>query len=155
MERKSPFSRIHHIGVVVRDIDKTIDYLSSLGIGPFEPPHAEPPVTEKLVRGKPVDYSLKMSNAKMEGVNIELLQPVKGESVQKEFLESRGEGIQHIGFAVDDRDSLDSEVARLVKKGVKILSSIKRPGGGNAYLDTGVVGGVVIELMIMPPPMKK
>ena len=30
-------SRIHHIGIVVRDIEKAIEYYESLGIGPFEP----------------------------------------------------------------------------------------------------------------------
>jgi len=33
----TPFTKenFHHVGVIVRDMEKTIGYLSSLGIGPF------------------------------------------------------------------------------------------------------------------------
>jgi methylmalonyl-CoA/ethylmalonyl-CoA epimerase len=143
MTEKLPFSRFHHIGLVVRDIDKAIDCLSSLGIGPFESPWLDPPLKEKLFRGKPTEYRLKMSNGKIGQVTLELIQPVEGESAQKEFLESHGEGIQHIGFAVGD---LDSEVAKLVKKGAKVLISGRWTGGGYAYLEMDA-SGMIIELI--------
>ena len=143
-KRESPFSQLHHVGVVVRDIDKAIEYLSSLGIGPFEPHFPDPPLLEKLVRGEPADYKLEMSNGKIGQAKLELIQPVEGESPHKEFLNSKGEGIQHIGFAVND---LDGEVAKLTKQGVKVLMSGKWPGGGFAYLETDAVGGIIIELL--------
>ena len=37
-------------------------------------------------------------------LQIELIQPLAGESPHKEFLETRGEGIQHIACAVDNVD---------------------------------------------------
>jgi len=138
------YSQLHHVGVVVRDIEKAIEYLSSLGIGPFEPHYPDPPGVEKLLRGKPTQYKLEMSNAKMGHVNLELIQPVERESIWKEFLDSKGEGIQHIGFIVDD---LDKEVEELTKQGVKVLTSGKWPGGGFAYLEIDAIGGMIIELI--------
>ncbi len=141
-DRKSPFSNLTQVGVVVRDMDKAVSYLSSLGIGPFKP-LADPVLSEKLFRGKPSDWKVKICVAKIGPVVLELLQPIEGESASKEFLDSKGEGIQHIAFAVDD---IDKELARLAKKGVKVLMSGKWKGGGFAYLETSAIGGVIIEL---------
>lgn len=63
----------------------------------------------------------------------------------KEFLEKQGEGINHIGFFVDD---LAAEIAKLVGKGCRVVSSGRTTGGGAfAYFDTDGVGGIIFELM--------
>lgn len=142
---KSPFSKLIHVGVVVRDIDKAIKYLSSLGVGASQPSSPPGPMTEALFRGKPVDWKLKVSFAKIGQSWLELLQPIEGASSLKEFLDSKGEGVHHIAFAVDD---LDKEVAKLAKRGVRVLMSGRWAGGGFAYLETDAVGGIVIELLM-------
>lgn len=137
----SGISRVDHIGAVVKDVEKAVEYYESLGIGPFETIGAS---IEKRVRGKVVDPSsikLKVRTARMGPVNLELLQPVEGESVWKEFLETRGEGIQHIAYKVD---SIDSEMEMLLNKGFMVLYSSRfKGGGGDAYFDTGEIGGVL------------
>lgn len=52
-EKKSLFSEIKQVGVVVKDINKAVDYYSSLGIGPFRtlPSGAVPVYTGKKLRG--------------------------------------------------------------------------------------------------------
>jgi len=135
--------RIMQVGVVVRDMDKAIKRLSSLGIGPFES-RLLPPDREEWYRGKPHKGSVKISMAQVGDVQLELVQPVEGKSVHKEFLDSKGEGIQHVMFAVED---FDKEVARLTKEGAIELLRAKLPGGlGIAYLDLNV-GGIIIELV--------
>lgn len=140
---KLTYSNLDHVGVVVKDMDKTIQYLSSLGIGPFRP-IADPALAEKLFRGKPSDWKVKISLAKIGPVTLELIQPVEGKNANQEFLEKKGEGIQHIGFTVDD---LDREVSKLTEKGIEVIMSGKIPGGKFAYLETDVIGGMIIELM--------
>lgn len=133
-----------HVGVVVRDLEKAMEYFQSLGIGPFIATPSEV-TTERKVYGKPADIKLKGAHAQLGPIKFELIQPVAGESVQKEFLVNKGEGINHIGFIVDD---LDREVARLGEKGFQVISSGKiPPRGGFAYVGTHKVGGVIIELM--------
>jgi catechol 2,3-dioxygenase-like lactoylglutathione lyase family enzyme len=90
----------HHVGLVVSDIRKAIKYLSSLGIGPFENPYRDPPLLEKLLYGKPTEYSLELSNGKLGEIYLELIQPIEGKSIWKDFLDKNGEGIHHIGFVV-------------------------------------------------------
>lgn len=147
-EKKLPFSQIDQVGVVVRDMDKAMAYYSSLGIGPFET------LTfsrfDRRVYGKPMGEEHKnlLRVAQMGQVELELIQPVSGDSVQKHFLEKRGEGINHLGFFVDD---IEKEVAKLVRKGFKVINSVKYVGGGGvAYFDTDRIGGVCFELIQRP-----
>jgi methylmalonyl-CoA/ethylmalonyl-CoA epimerase len=141
---KSTYSNLDHVGVVVKDMDKTIQYLSSLGIGPFEPPISDPALAEKWFRGEPSDWKVKIRYAKMGPVKLELIQPVEGKNANQEFLEKKGEGIQHIGFTVDD---LDREVDKLTTKGIEVIMRMKKPGGQSVYLETDAIGGILIELM--------
>ena len=55
---KSPFSKFLHVGVVVEDMDKAIEYLSSLGFGPFEPGHPPRMTEPSIFRGKPFNAKL-------------------------------------------------------------------------------------------------
>ena len=145
MKEEMPFSRVDQVGVVVRDMDRAIQYYGALGIGPFESLQ-KPPIKERTVHGRPAnDVKILSKRAKMGTVELELVQPVSGASIQKEFLEERGEGINHLGFFVDD---LDKEIAKLVARGFKVISSVKRADGtGSAYFDADKIGGVLFELV--------
>lgn len=146
--KKPPFARIDQVGVIVRDMDEAVKYYESLGIGPFKA-HNVTPIGRK-VRGKPADDVKNISRAaQVGGVQFELVQPVEGKSVQREFLEGRGEGINHLAFFVDD---IEKGTAELIKKGYKIISEGKFVvGGGFAYFDTDKIGGVIFELVQWPP----
>jgi catechol 2,3-dioxygenase-like lactoylglutathione lyase family enzyme len=143
-ERKPPFSELHHIGLIVRDLNKTIKTLSSIGIGPFEPAPMKD-LSDREFRGKRVRASSDVWFAKLGHTNLELVQPLEGESLQKETLERKGEGVEHLGFFVDN---LREEVDRLVQKGWKVLASARGPqGGGWAFLQAESSGGIYIELV--------
>ena len=82
-------------------------------------------------------------------MGLEPIQPVAGESIQKEFLKTKGEGIHYLGFIMDD---LDKETTKLVKKGFKVINSTRTAQGHrSAYFDTDKVGSVVFELSQFPP----
>lgn len=141
--------KFHHISVIVKDMNKAIEHYQSMGIGPFPPligPKGKVPLTEKKIKGKPTDYDidLRLAEGGVGGLEFELIQPLEGETPVKEFLKKKGEGIQHIGFFVDD---FDKEAAELGKKGFKITQSGKTPDVKWAYFATDAIGGVAIELM--------
>jgi methylmalonyl-CoA/ethylmalonyl-CoA epimerase len=143
MNTKSPFSKLIHIGIVVKDIEKAIKDFEALGIGPFEP-LLLPMIGRTVFRGKPLESKEKFVSTNTGQVEIVLTQPVEGESPWQEFLDSKGEGVHHIAYLVDD---LDKEVATLKKRGYDI-SQIGRweGGGGGVYLEPKM-GGINIELM--------
>jgi methylmalonyl-CoA/ethylmalonyl-CoA epimerase len=144
----SPFSNkhYHHIGVIVKNIEKTIEYLSSIGIGPFGMPGGqkwvEVPFKGEL-HSKPAAWKVKISNAVLGNGELELLQPSGGPSLLQEFLDDHGEGLHHIGYITDD---LDKDIKTLAKQGIKVLTSANADKGGFAYFDTGINGGIVTEL---------
>ena len=148
MIEKSPFLKIGHIGIVVRDLDKAAQYYESLGIGPFQSSGVV--ITETRAEGDViVDWKLKVKFAQLGPIQLELVQPVEGESIQKKFLESKGEGVNHIGFFVDN---IEEETVKLKNEGFTTVYSVKfQNGGGVAYFDNQKAGGLLFELIQRPP----
>jgi len=145
---KSPFANFCQIGVIVRDMDEAVKFYESLGIGPFESPKGPAPIFDRQVYGKPApDVKNRISTTQMGAVQLELVQPISGKSLQMEFLEKHGEGVNHLAFLVND---LDGEVAQLVQKGFRVISSGKTARSAFAYLDTDKVGGIILELIQQP-----
>ena len=130
-----PFSNPAHVGVVVRTPENVIERLSYLGIGPFAPPPIPRWIGEICFRGKPSKAKMKAFIGNAAEVDIELLQPLAGETPYQEFLDRRGDGIHHLAFNIDD---LDGVVASFVKNGANVIFNGNWEGGGFAYLDLGL-----------------
>ena len=144
----SPFSVVHHVGIIVKDVDKTAEYYGTFGIGPFELFHIER--GERLILGKPIhNLNLKIKQARIGPISVELIQPIGGEEYPwMQFLKTKGEGIAHIGFVTDD---LEKEECRLTNAGVNVTYKTRYvDGGGAVYFDTDKIGGVAFELF-QPP----
>jgi methylmalonyl-CoA/ethylmalonyl-CoA epimerase len=145
--KKLPFSKkFIHVGIVVKDAGKVIEGLKPLGIDPFKPfdrTSMPPAIGAPLYRGKPLlGVGCNAFVAKIGGIELELIEPVENGTPWAEFLDNRGEGIEHIAFAEDD---LENEVARFTKNGATILLDTKWQRGGSVYLDIGI-GNIIIEL---------
>ena len=148
---KPPFSQLHHIGIVVKDIEQAAKYYTSLGVGPFQdyPPMRD--YVEVNVPDKDAFYRVKIKQAQIGPVALQLTQPGEGKSIYGDFLARNGEGVFHLGFVVDD---IEKEEERLKKKGLRVLSSGRRvDGSGFTYFDTSTSAGVV--LLIRQNPSKK
>jgi len=130
--------KFNHIGAVVRDVDEAVEHFQSLGIVD----KATDRITMEGKKAKLIGRSIHIGP-----LMIELWQPVRGETAQQEFLNSRGEGVNHIAFTVDD---LAKERAKLVEKGIPVVFSVKDKEGDMAYFDARKVGNILIEL-IQPP----
>jgi methylmalonyl-CoA/ethylmalonyl-CoA epimerase len=142
---KSAFTCLANVGLVVRDMHKTIERLTALGIGPFTP-RMPPPDAQETYRGKPFVPSqhVAIQITHIGDMELELIQPLNGDSPHREFLDKKGEGIQHLGFMVDN---LQDDVKRLTKQGSEVLlTSQFKGGGGVAYLDLDVAG-LIVELV--------
>jgi len=147
--KKSPFSELHHVSIVVRDIEESVKYYTSIGIGPFV---EYPPMREYNKINVPDEdgfYNLRIVVARVGPVDLQLIQPGEGESLYKDHLEKKGEGVYHLGFAVDDIEESEADVKR---RGISIISNGRREdGSGFAYLDTAEKGGVTLLIRQSPP----
>ena len=133
----TPFSKLSQVGIVVKDMDKAIEFLSSLGMGPFIP-RFRPPVIEIREGDKRIDsINIKLMFTYWGDIEVELIQPL-GEGPHMDFLNRTGGGIHHLGFFGDDLigDNLEEEIDKLVKKGIKVtLRGRREDEGGFALLD--------------------
>lgn len=145
-----PFSELHHLSLVVRDIDAAVRFLESLGIGPF---FEYPPMTEytKLnVPDREGFFNTVIKCAQIGPVQLQLVQPGEGRSIYKDFLEKNGEGVFHLGFVVPDIDAAEAGVKHM---GLEVMSSGRRANGsGFAYFDTFEKCGVTLLVRQSPPP---
>ena len=141
-KKTPPFSKLHHLSVVVRNLEKAVKFYESIGIGPFED---YPLLTEYIKLNVPDEtgfFNLKFKVAQVGDIQIQLCQPGEGKSPYKDFLEKKGEGVYHLGFVVDQVDDSETELKKL---GLKVLSSGRRAdGSGFSYLDTAQEAGVTL-----------
>jgi len=136
---------VQQVSIVVEDMDRAIEYYSStFGIGPFKVVDID--MEGVLLRGKPISTTIKVAFAKSGPLQVELIQPVEGKNIYTEFLDSKGEGLHHLGFQVDD---LDAILAELAKEGIEPVFHKGYPGRGTAfaYLNSDKIGGVIFELI--------
>jgi methylmalonyl-CoA/ethylmalonyl-CoA epimerase len=148
MENSKTLSwRLTQVGVVVKDVKKVTERLAFLGIGPFEEMKL-PRDRKELYRGKPALADAKIMAAKLGEIQLEIVEPLAVESPHREFLETKGEGIQHFMVAVDD---IEKEIKRLTDKGCTVLLDIHMPGGiHGAYIDLHA-GGIIVEMFQREP----
>ena len=144
---KGSEAHIHQVGVVVKDLDKTLAFLSLIGLGPFTVRKVKHHAA--TVRGKKETYEVRIALAQQGPVQLELIEYIEGTTVHKEFLEDKGEGLHHIRFMVSD---LDAAISRFSEIGVKVLQEDRYvDGGGIAYMGTDTTGGVIMEITETPP----
>jgi methylmalonyl-CoA/ethylmalonyl-CoA epimerase len=82
--------------------------------------------------------------------NIELVQPAEPDSPLTKFLETKGQGIHHICFEVDD---VEAEVKSFLEKGATMIDQKPRPGAHGtkvAFVHPKSSNGVLIELCELP-----
>jgi 4-hydroxyphenylpyruvate dioxygenase-like putative hemolysin len=157
---------VHHVGIVVKDVDQAVQYYSSVfGLGPFKTQVYEMDErTNFTYRGQPAHARVKAAFAQSGPVAIELVEVLEGKTPHTEFLTDKGEGVQHVAFQVDN---LIETLADLAKDGIEpilrysmtieqpTLSKSNKAGEAKTelfevnevYLNSDRIGGTVIQLI--------
>jgi len=91
--------KIIEVCFVTEDHRRTMEGLVRLGIGPFRVYSFTPEtVTEQTYRGQPSAFGLTVCFATNNGLTFEIMQPLWGPSIMRDFLDAHGEGIHHLAF---------------------------------------------------------
>jgi methylmalonyl-CoA/ethylmalonyl-CoA epimerase len=135
--------KINHIAIAVTDLEaaaKFYENVLGLELGGVE-----------TVAGQ----KTKVGFLKVGESNIELVQPAEPDSPLTKFLETKGQGIHHICFEVDD---VEAEVKAFLEKGAAMIDHKPRNGAHGtkvAFVHPKSSGGVLIELAEVPEEGKK
>jgi len=148
VDKSSITDNFHHVGIIVKDVDRTVRFLESLGIGPFEPLVISS--KKRTLRGSAfTGLKLKIRMAHVGPTRIEAIEPLEGTGPWFEFLEKHGDGIAHMAFVVDD---IEKSKAELVSRGLNLLfETWFENGGAAAYLESEELGESILEILQRPP----
>lgn len=137
---------IRQVAYVVHDIRAAMEHwIRVQGVGPFFF-FEEAPVMDFRYHGEPCDGKLSVAFTNSGSMQIELIQPLdQHPSAFREFLESGGEGQQHIACWTE---ALDLWVERAAAAGLPIVHTgyTGAPDGRFAYIDTGGPRGTMLEI---------
>jgi len=141
----NPFAVLHQVASVVDDVDQTIEYYTALGIGPFKKMKME--LTERWLRGTPVQPKPKLFMTQIGNVELEPIQPDESLNIHREFLNQKGEGLHHLGFFRGEE--IHNEIEALVKKGAVKSQYGHGPSDAFAYFEP--IAGITLELVKRGP----
>lgn len=137
------FTRIDHVGIACHDLEETIGcYESTFGLTVVaRETHEDQGVHEAM---------LHVADAPVGSSYVQLVQPIHADTPVGKFLATRGEGVHHIGYGVED---VNAALESIGAAGVRLLD--RRPRHGSmgasiAFLHPKDVGGVLTELVQAP-----
>ena len=129
---------LDHVAVAVHDLDAALDDYRSR--------YKVEPLYREVVEAQGVEEAM----IPVGGSFVQLLQPLGADTPVGRFLESRGEGLHHIAFAVA---SIDIALEHLRAEGAKLVDEAARPGGRGtriAFVHPADLTGTLIELVELP-----
>lgn len=132
--RFTPPGPIHHIGVIVEDINLAVEQYRQLGFMGGE---------KSRVAEQNVDIAAMRAGESW----IEILSPIDRDSGTGRFLTTRGPGFHHIAYLVDD---LAGTLDALAEAGVELIDSEPRIGLHDwrvAFVHPRACAGVLTELV--------
>ena len=133
-------TRIDHVGIACRDLESSIEfYVATFGL---------------VVAGRETNEAqgvkeamLHIADAPGGASYVQLLEPLSPDTPVGKFLESRGEGVHHIGYGVVD---VSAALIELGGKDIRLIDERPRHGSlgaSIAFLHPKSVGGVLTELV--------
>ena len=126
--------KVSHVAIAVPDIEEAAKfYTEKLGLAVSG---------REVVAGSKV----RVGFIPIGETRIELVQPDSPDSPITKFLETRGPGLQHICFEVDD---VAAELKRLDADGVRLIDKVPHAGAHGTmvgFIHPAATGGVLVEL---------
>ncbi len=134
------------VAIVVRDIEEAARrYADLLGQPVPEIITTEPGLEVNMTfKGKPSNAQTKLAFFELGPVQLELVQPLGGQSSWQDGLARHGEGFHHLAFWVE---GMQKSVDFLKERGVSMVQRGDMGPGQYAYFDAESSLGITLELL--------
>jgi methylmalonyl-CoA epimerase len=126
-------TKVDHIGIATRNAQEVAAVYKEFGLAVE--------ATEEVPSQK-----VRVTFIPVGETRLELLEPTSEDSAVAKFIETRGEGVQHIAFAVED---LDGALAECERAGMRLIDQTPRQGAHHnmiAFIHPKSTKGVLVEL---------
>jgi methylmalonyl-CoA epimerase len=127
--------KLDHVGVVVTDLEEAIAlYASVFGM-------------RVTLRAGNEQLGIVAAFLEMDGAELELIAPTRGDSMVSKFLADRGPGLHHLAYAVRD---IKKALADAKSQGLELIDEEPRIGLHGvpiAFIHPKSAGGVLTELV--------
>lgn len=139
-------TQLAQVAIVVRDIEESARRWSEVLGQPTPQVITTAPgdEVEMTYRGKPTKAQAKLAFFSLGQVQLELIEPLGGESVWQEALDKNGESVQHIAFWVE---GMQRSADFLKQHGIPMVQRGDMGEGQYAYFDGEERLGVTLELL--------
>jgi catechol 2,3-dioxygenase-like lactoylglutathione lyase family enzyme len=145
--------RLFQIAMVVSDLDAALRRSADV-FGVVSPwrCYVFGPNGQHVYHGRPTSFSVRLAlnDAKPQ---MELIQPLEGDSIHRDWLAEHGEGLHHIGFIVASVSQATAAMAALGVSPIQSGTGFGARGDGDgayAYFDAVESLGVIVEA-VEPP----
>ena len=147
------FQTLHHLCIVVHDVEKTAAYCASVGIGPWldYPPLSA--YAELDVPNPAAFKGLKFRYVNLGNIQLQLCQPGEEDGPQRRFLDTHGEGVFHLGFDVPDCDA--AEAAGIAQGLEPLMRGRRADRSGFTIFGTAPEAGAALEILSHRTPPAK
>ena len=126
--------KIDHIGIAVKNLDETMKfYADALGLKT---------ISTEVVE----DQKVRIAFIPVGDSEVELIESTSPDGPVAKFIESRGEGLQHIAFRVEN---IEEALQELKNKGIRLIDEKPRKGAGGAmiaFVHPKATNGVLVEI---------
>jgi methylmalonyl-CoA/ethylmalonyl-CoA epimerase len=150
--------RVFQIGIIVSDLQASLRRAAEVFGESAWRCYVFGPVGSHSYRGAPTDFAVRLA-LNDASPQMELIEPLAGDSIHRDWLAEHGEGLHHIGVIVP---SVERAVASMAVLGVPVIQSGTGFGargdgdGAYAYFDSAGSLGVIVEAVeppsSLPPP---
>ena len=126
--------RLHHVAVVVDDLDEALARYRTLGFSG----------SERFVLA---EQAVEVATLRSGAGWIELIRPTDPDGPVARYLAKRGEGVHHVAYAVPD---LVAALKDLEAAGIRLIDAVPRIGAHGwriAFIHPESCGGVLTELV--------
>lgn len=137
-------TRIDHVGIACDDLEAAVGlYESSFGLHVVAREVNEEQGVEEVM--------LRVADGPLGSSHVQLLRPLHPDTPVGKYLATRGPGLHHVAYGVDDATAA---LAELEGRGLRLIDRTPRHGAMGSsigFLHPKAVGGVLTELVQAAP----
>jgi methylmalonyl-CoA epimerase len=127
-----PIGKLDHIGIAVKSVAEARKFFEGVLGARF------------MYEAESERAGYKLAEFDLNGLTIELLEPLGPESFLHKFLEKKGEGMHHLTFDVPE---IKQKITWLKEQGVRVVDEIEwSPTSYEAFISPRSSHGVLIQL---------